>query len=52
MNGTGEEIMKKCHVPGCSYTQVFTSGTDFPAECWVNCENCGDHVVDESKEKK
>jgi hypothetical protein len=47
-----EEIMKRCDVKGCNYTQIFTSGTDFPAECWLVCAKCLDNVVDERKDRK
>ena len=52
MEINNDEITKKCSVPGCNYTQVFTSGMDFPVECWLTCERCNDYVVDESKESK
>ena len=35
MEINNEEITKKCDVEGCNYTHVFTSGTDFPVECWL-----------------
>lgn len=52
MEINNDEITKKCSVPGCNYTQLFTSGTDFPYEAWLKCPACGEFVVDESKEKK
>ena len=39
---------KQCH---CGYKHILESGTDYPDECWILCDECKCYVVDDEKEK-
>ena len=35
---------KQCH---CGLKHILESGTDYPDECWILCDECKCYVVDD-----
>lgn len=46
-----EDIKRGFKVCECGYKHVLESGTDFPDECWILCNDCKCYVVDEKRVK-